>query len=254
MKYSKEDAYRHVLSMDLHTDAFRYAILDPEAKKVIHSGQHDLNDFSKDKVKPFLDDPIFGYEFQNYSLSSGGHRNTLIPTDLFSHTAPKEVFQLNYPKPYDNLDYNRIPEIGIVNIYELPLWIKSLFVIKFPRIKITHRSTVLLKGIFDQPVFAPKIHLFVESDQFYYVITNRSKLVYYNRFDYKDLSDLVYYLLFVLEQKELELEDFEIKLYGLPTNWDQKKMFEDLIKANVSLSPMREKGELFLLSKQLLCV
>ncbi|MGB1104789.1 MAG: DUF3822 family protein [Crocinitomicaceae bacterium] len=254
MSYTKDDAFRHVLSMDLHTDAFRYAILDPAAKKVIKSGHHEIPSFSKDKIQPFLDDPIFQYEFQNYSLAAGGSRNTLIPTDLFSHTAPKDVFKLNYPLPHDNLDYNRIPELGIVNIYELPLWIKSLFVIKFPRVKITHRSTVLLKGIFDQPVFSPKIHLLVENDQFYYIITNRSKLIYYNRFDYKELSDIVYYLLFVLEQKELELKDFEIKVYGQSTTWDQKSAFEDLIKTTITLSPLVEKGELFLLSKQLLCV
>lgn len=254
MTYTKEDAFRHMLSMDLRGDAFRYAILDPASKKIIQKKTYELNNYSKEGVKSFLEEEVFQFEFQNYSLSAGTHRNTLIPTDLFAHTGPKEIFKLNYPKPHDNLDYNRIPEIGIVNIYELPLWIKSLFVIKFPRIKISHRSSVLLKGVFDQPVFSPKVHLYIEKNQFYFLITNRSRLVYFNHFEYKALSDLVYYLLFVIEQKEFELKDFEVKVYGVSNQWEHKKELEELIGQKVTISHQPEKAESFLLSRQLLCV
>ena len=254
MSYSKEDAFRHVLSMDLNRDTFRYAILDPSSKKIIEEKAFELSDYSKQGVKPYLEEEIFQYDYQNYSLSAGTPRNTLIPTDLFAYTGTKEVFQLNYPKPHEDLDYNRIPEIGIVNIYELPLWIKSLFVIKFPRIKISHRSTVLLKGVFDQPIFSPKVHLFVEDEQFYFLITNRSKLIYYNRFDYKTLADLAYYLLFVFEQKELVLKEYEVKIYGVSNQWEHQKALEDLIHHKTTISHQAEKAQSFLLAKQLLCV
>lgn len=254
MSYRKEEAYQHALCMDLTPDKFQFSILDPKLKRILHFEEHAVTDFTRDGVGKLLDNEYLKHEFGSFSLSAGGERNTLIPVDLFSHSKPNEIFRLNYPEPIDNLDYNRIPELGIVNIYELPLWIKSLFVIKFPRVKMIHRSTVLLKGVFDQPVFSPKIHLFIEKNQFYLMLTDRSKLVYYNRFDYKELADLVYYVLFVLEQKELDQSKFDILLYGVPTDWDQKEAFLKFFTSNVKIADQKEKGKDFIMAKQLLCV
>jgi hypothetical protein len=252
--FKQEEAYQYALCMDLTPDHFQFAIIDPKQKKILHHELHDVSDYSRDGVKLLLDNPLLKHEFATYSLSSGENRNTLIPSDLFSYSKPGEIFKLNYPEPIGDLDYNRISELGIVNIYEFPLWIKSLFVIGFPRVKIVHRSTVLLKGVFDQPTYSPKIHLFVEDEQFYMQITEKSKLTYFNRFDYKEIADLVYYVLFVLEQKEYDQSKFDILFYGLPVEWAVTEKIQDFFSSKVKISDQKEKGSLFILAKQLLCV
>lgn len=252
--FKQEEAYQYALCMDLTPDHFQFAILDPKQKKILHYELHEVTDYSRESVKLLLDNPYLKHEYASYSLSSGDKRNTLIPTDLFSYSKPGEIFKLNYPEPIGDLDYNRISELGIVNIYEFPLWIKSLFVIGFPRVKIIHRSTVLLRGIFDQPTYSPKIHLFVEDEQFYMQITEKSKLTYFNRFDFKEIGDLVYYVLFVLEQKEYDQSKFEILFYGLPVEWALKEKIQDFFSSKVKISDEEEKGNHFMLAKQLLCV
>ncbi len=252
--FRKEEAYQHALCMDLTGDRFQFSIVDPKLKKILHFEEHIVSEFTKDSVAKLLENEILKHDFGTYSLSAGSVRNTLIPVDLFSYSKPAEIFRLNYPLPIDNLDYNRIPELGIVNIYEFPLWIKSLFVIRFPRIKLLHRSTVLLKGVFDQPVYSPKIHLFIENEQFYMLMTDRSKLIYFNRFDYKELADLVYYVLFVLEQKELDQSKFDLLVYGVPVDWGQKKSLQGFFSAKVKIADKKELGKDFILAKQLLCV
>ncbi len=254
MIFKKEEAYQHALCMDLTPDKFTFSIVNIEKRIILLKEEFKLENFDRDGVEHLLKHKLLSHDFGNFILSSGSVRNTLLPVDLFSYSKPEEVFRLNYPAPIDNLDYNRIAELGIVNIYELPLWIKSLFVVKFPRIKIVHRSTVLLKGVFDQPTFSPKINLFIEEEQFYLILTERSKLTYFNRFDYKELADLVYYILFVLEQKELDQEKFEINLFGVNMDWDQLSNFKDFFTAKVKISEQREKAEGFILEKQLLCV
>jgi hypothetical protein len=252
--FKKEEAYQHALCMDLTPDKFQFSIVHSKEKKIVHSEILEITDFDKDSLKKLLQNDWFTHDYGSFSISSGGNRNTLIPVDLFNYSKPAEIFRLNYPAPIDNLDYNRIPELGIVNIYEIPLWVKSAFVIRFPRVKVIHRSTVLLKGIFDHPTYSPKIHLFVENDQFYFVITEKSKLVYYNRFDYKELSDLVYYVLFVMEQKELDQSKFEINLYGLASNWEEKEKLQSFFESKVKIADKNEVGKDFMLAKQLLCV
>lgn len=254
MGYRKEEAYRYALCMDLTPDKFQFSILDPATKEILHHQRIDLAEFSKEALHAHLQNEWLKADFATYTLSAGTERNTLMPTELFNHSNPADAFKLNYPQPFENLDYNRISELGIVNIYELPLWIKSLFVIAFPRIKIIHRSTVLLKGIFDQPSYSPKIHVFVEKEQFYLLISERSKLTYFNRFDYKEMADLVYYILFVLEQKEYDQARFEMHFYGLPANWAEKETLQTYFASKLKVAAKREEGEDFILAKQLLCV
>ena len=145
-------------------------------------------------------------------------------------------------------------ELSIVNIYEMPLWIKSLFVVRFPRIKIIHRSTVILRGVFDQAIFKPKINLFVEKEQFYLLITDKSKLTFFNRFDYKSIADLVYYFLFVLEQKELDVNQFELLLFGTDQKWLADSKIQDFFEKKIEIQAKESLAKNFILTKQLLCV
>lgn len=254
MNYRKEEAYKHALCMDLTADKFRFSILDANSKVELYQEVISLGDFTKEVLKVHLNHVLFDLEFGSYTLSAGTERNTLIPSSLFNFADLADIFKLNYPMPHEDLDYNRIAELSIVNIYEMPLWIKSLFVVRFPRIKIVHRSTVLLKGVFDQAIFKPKINLFVEDSQFYMLITERSKLLFYNRFDYKTIADLVYYVLFVLEQKELDVKLFDFNLFGVDQAWCDETKIQDFFEKKIQLPINHSLAKNFILTKQLLCV
>ena len=254
MVIRKENAYQYALCMDLTPDKFQFSIVDPQKKEILHFEEHLLENYTKETLQGLLENEILTFSYKSFSLAAGTFRNTLIPIDLFNYSKPIDVFRLNYPEPIDNLDYNRIPELGIVNVYEFPLWIKSVFIIKFPRVKLVHRSTVILKGVFDQPTYSPKIHLTVEKNQFYLLLTDRSKLIYFNRFDYKELADIVYYILFVLDQKELDQSKFDLWVYGVSKKWSEKANFQSFFTSKVTIADKKEKAEHFILAKQLLCV
>lgn len=254
MGLPKSLAYQHALCMDLKPEKFTLALLHKADKKIVESKTFDTFDFTREGVDKITADEFFKAEYADFILTAGTVRNTLVPTTIFNSSKPGEIFKFNYSAPHDNLDYNRIPELDIVNIYELPLWVKSAFVIRFPRIKIYHRASVLLKGIFDQPVFTPKVHLFVEETSFYMFITEKNKLIFFNRFDYKNLADIVYHTLFVMEQKSLSQDKISVQLYGVKPDWNYLTEFRSFFKAEVNIPDAPEKGEHFMLAKQLLCV
>jgi len=215
MSINKEDTYQHALCIDLTSHQLQYAFLNKKTKNITAINRIDLSEYNREGVEPFLTNEVLKYEFDTLSVSAGSARNTLIPFDLFNHSKVEDIFALNFPRPFDGVDYNRIPELGMVNIYEFPVWIKSTFVPKFPRIKLIHRSSVFLRGIFDQSTFEGKIHLLIEDSQFYLAVTIKSKLQYFNRFDMLAFSDLAYHLNFVIDQKQLEVEEYELNLYGI---------------------------------------
>ena len=254
MSLRKEDAFQHVLCMQLQTDKFSVAALHKDKKIISFHKSFEIKDYSREAIQEFFNDEEFSFEYDSFVATAGGDRSTLIPVDLFNHTKAAEVFKLNYPAPIDNLDYNRIPELGIVNIYELPIWMKYMFVIKFPRVKIIHPVTVLLKGVFDGPTYSPKIHIYIADKSFYLLITAKTKLQYFNRFDFTNIADMVYHILFVLEQKEMDQKKMEVNLFGLETNWPHLEELQGFFANKIKLSDQAELGEHFLLSKQILCV
>lgn len=254
MSVSKAVAYQHALCLDLKEGHFQSALVSKSTKKIADKFSTESFDFNRESLDKILADDFFKGDYADFVLTVGGLRNTLVPTGIFNSSKPEEIFKLNYSEPHDDLDFNRIPELDIVNIYELPLWIKRTFVIKFPRVKIYHRSSVLLKGIFSQPVFYPKVHLYIDKESFNMFITDKKKLTFFNRFDYRNIADVVYHTLFVMDQKSMSQENTEINLYGVSPKWEHLNEFRSFFKKEISVFEEPEKGEDFILAKQLLCV
>ena len=61
---------------------------------------------------------------------------TLVPTAIFGDTNAKDVYRLCFGETNSGmqLDFNRIPEHGLVNVFAIQEWIKSFFVIRFPEL------------------------------------------------------------------------------------------------------------------------
>lgn len=254
MSFNKSLAYQHALCFDLTPTCLSIAFVNKQSKKIVHLIKHDVSSFDRDNIELLLKDEQLKADFADYVIATGSNRNTLVPSSIFGSSNPKSIFKLNFSEPHENLDFNRLPELDIVNIYEIPLWVKSAFVLKFPRIKFMHRSSILLKGIFDQPVFYPKVHVFIEDQTFYLFITERSKLIFFNQFEYRVLADIVYHILFVLEQKNLDTTKTEMHIYGRNESWKDLNEFKSFFKFPIKLDTNPEKGEHFILAKQLLCV
>ncbi|HIP36554.1 MAG TPA: DUF3822 family protein [Crocinitomix sp.] len=254
MTFNSANAYQYTLSIALQNDKLSYSIIDLDTKKSVEDKAFTLLSFKKEELTKLLDSPVFKNDYKTISLTVSSNRQTLIPISIFNASKPTDIFALNHQAPFDDIDYNRIPELDIVTIYEIPLWIKQLFVVKIPRIKIIHTSTALLKGIFNVPQFSSRIHIFWQNNGFYLVLTSKNKINYFNLFQSNHISDLVYHLLFILEQKELNLKDFEIKMYGVNNNWNQLKELSKLLNHKIKVDFRKEKAENFILTSQVLCV
>ncbi len=143
-------------------------------------------------------------EFDDYSLSWYSIYSTLLPNNVFSESKPEDIFRLCYSTdiPANHIDYNRIPELSVVNIYEIPIWVKSFFVIKFPRIVIQHEGSHLLHGIFAGSTYKLKTVISLHQNSFSMVIANESGLQFYSQFDFQTVDDVVYHLMFTFQQKK----------------------------------------------------
>ena len=206
----------------------------------------------------FSDSGLKNHDFDEYTVSWSAFRSTLIPANIFGESKPEVLFKLCYGSetPISHIDYNRIPEQGLVNLYEIPLWVKSFFVLKFPRSIIQHEGSHVVRGIFSESSFKLKSTLIVYSNYFLLTIVKENKLHFYSMFDFQELDDIVYHLMFTLQQKDFIGETGTIQLvpgvgtetFKMDTLAQKLEQLSDLKKSTIEV-----KSD-FITNSQKLCV
>lgn len=142
-------------------------------------------------------------EYDEYTLSWYSIHSTLLPNNVFSETKPEDLFRLCYSSdiPSAEIDYNRIPALSIVNVFQVPQWVKSFFVIKFPRIIIQQEGSYLLQGIFAGSTFKLSSYLILHDHSFSLVIAHANELQFYSQFEFQSMDDVVYHFIYTMQQK-----------------------------------------------------
>lgn len=206
----------------------------------------------------FMDKGIKDLHFEECIVSWFSPKTTLVPANVFNESSPEILFRLCFGDsvPSSHIDYNRLPEHQIVSIYEIPLWVKSYFVLRYPRSIIQHESTHLVRGLLNGNAFKPFTALTIHEQHITCAIVKHNKLQFFSNFDYKESTDIVYHLLFVLQQKELTKEKGTILLSrSSGANPTVLTDLQDLIsKVGDFQSHVVETNESLITSYQLLCV
>ena len=197
-------------------------------------------------------------DFDEVSLSYASKNSSLVPNSIFADSTPSAIYKLCFGKVLEkqSIDFNRISELSIVNIYAIPDSIKRFFVLKFPRVIIQHEGTHALRKILNANTFHLKISLIFHDDYFCMTIVKHSNLEFYSFFDYQNDDDIIYHVLFALQQKELINEKGSLEL--ISNNNSKSSSFGDL---KTNFKRIKELSELevseknnFIAQSQLLCV
>lgn len=204
------------LSIEISEIAVRFSTNNHEIVSKKDFVFTDKKDYRyKEQLDEFLiESGLKNQDFDEHTISWSAFRSTLIPANIFGESKPEALFKLCYGSeiPVNHIDYNRIPEQGLVNLYEIPLWVKSFFVVKYPRSIIQHEGSHLIRGIFAESSFKLKSTIIVYHNYFLLAIVKENKLQFYSMFDYQETDDIVYHLMFTLQQKDFLPESGTIQL------------------------------------------
>jgi hypothetical protein len=164
-------------------------------------------------AKLFSEKNLDQTEFDEITLSWISPKSVTIPSSLFIPSELESIFETCFVREEigTDLDYTRMMEASMVSVYEMPSWIKSFFIIRYPRIIILHEYSHSLKSLLNNS-FNPKIQVSVypESTQIYYI--NRGEVLFLNSFEVSSTKDVLYYLSFIIQQHKLEEEKLKINL------------------------------------------
>lgn len=210
----------------------------------------------RDRLDELIKENSFNSSFDQISMGVVTKRSTIVPSSVFAESKPGDIYRLCFGQPGEELsvDYNRIAEHSIVNVYDIASWIKSYFVLKFPQVVIQHSGTHLVRQSMDQNTFRTKVTVELFDGHFHMNIVKHGKLEYYSHFDYTTTEDVIYHLFFVLQQKELLSDQGSIIIGSGREETMANAILEGLEKVTDLKAYSKQIEKNLHLKAQLLCV
>jgi len=197
-------SYSH-LAIDLNRIAVHFSSLQDgvciEQKKYAFVDQQEHR--FKVELERFWNDTKWDFSaFDEVTLSWSDRYTTIVPTNVFNESNKRAIFSLSFgvDTSLGEIDYNRISLPNLVNVYAIPLWVKSFFVLRCPKIIIQHEGTHLLRGLFSRTDKKTATQLVLHHEHFLMASIYKSDLIFYSSFDWQDERDVAYYYSFFLAQ------------------------------------------------------
>lgn len=174
--------------------------------------------------------------FENFSCSYFAQEFCLVPNSLFSASTPETLLQYTVHKPISksDVDYNRLPDWSSVIIYQLPMWVKSVLILKAPRIVIQHEIAHILRHLTTGSLIPLRSHLVIHEEQFSFVVRKDGNIAHTSIQEYQSEDDIVYHLATVFTQLKIESKN-ELFIHGTGEQVEsiQKRLETQLKKINL---------------------
>jgi hypothetical protein len=211
------------LSIQISLNGLSFCVLDSKTKTITYLKRIPLK--KKSTPLKILDLLIQSFEnevhlqdaFIKVLVIHDNELSTFVPKELFNEALLADYLKFNSKIlksdfiAFDNIDIN-----SSVNVYVPYVNINNFIYEKFGSFSYKHISTILIGKILEAEKHAEntKVYLHVEQAHFNMVVISKGELMLYNTFEYNTKEDFIYYVLFTLEQLELNPETIDIILLG----------------------------------------
>ncbi len=213
----------YYLSIQLSLNGLSFCVQDQVRKKYIAFSHKKFNkELSFDDYLNAIEDYIAQNELlnQEYKISKLvwlTNKNTLIPESYFDTNNLKKYFEFNQRlEDLDEIHYNKINNIDAYSVFVIPSQIANIFIKQFTELKIYNQQTPFInRNIFKYQSESVKMFANLNDSFIDICLCQNGKLLLYNNFTYKSDADIIYYIMFIYKQFDLNPENNELILSGL---------------------------------------
>ena len=211
------------LSIQVSLNGLSFCVADTVSQKVLIS---DTIEFSEEKnpmlVKDELEKLFKIHDIENMEFDEvvAVHRNTLfglVPKSLFNPDNLLEYLKFNTKVlATDVLSFDEIENQELMIVYVPYMNINNYIYELYGEFTYMHNGTVLLQSLLNNQSQNKETvcYVHVSNNQLDVAVLDQRKLLLYNNFIYTTKEDFAYYLLFVLEQLDLDPKTVSVKLFG----------------------------------------
>ncbi len=218
------------LSIQVSLNGLSFCVVDTLRNSILIS---DQNDFGKElspyevqkQLKELLGEHgVFEMDITEMVVVHHNNLFSLVPKDLFDSNELANYLKFNARILVNDLiEYDEIEGHDIVNVYVPYVNINNFLFDHFGEFEFMHSGTVLLQALLKSMGSAsePVCYVHVGHRQMDMVILSRKQLYLFNSFQFDTKEDFIYYILFTLEQLEIDPETIPLRLFGHITEGDE---------------------------------
>ena len=215
----KSSHYRMTIQFSL--GGFSYALLDTDTNTLIALECYQSNQLDSDEELI----SCLGSVLESKSLDSldahsitclvDNRFSTFVPQPLFNEAEQAKYLEFGFQIPANfALSSEPLSTSPCVNVFALPGLLKDLLQSKWKEFRVIHTATLFADHAM-QDETPNGAFIQVRNREFDMLIKKNGKLHFFNNFKFNTKEDFAYFLLFALEQNELNGIDTPVSFTGL---------------------------------------
>ncbi len=213
----------YFLSIRSASDGLSFCVLDPVINCYVAYAHIPFKDLSNDNIKTqelLIKEKLLNMPYKKVLFMIESSKSTLVPSALYDPSKKEKIFSLNheYSENEHILCAHKIKMADAWNVFSVPKFLYHLVKNQFEYISFyQHYSpfieTCLLSAQNKKSTSILNIDL---HDHFFDIVLMESRsLKLCNSFQYSNINDFIYFVLFTFEQLKLSPDDTLINIYGI---------------------------------------
>ncbi len=214
------------LSVQAGIDGFSFCILDTIRNKfiLIRAFEPEENKyFSSERINELIEkDDFLSKPYKKVNIIMPSAKFTLVPAPLFEPGKKDEYFTFNHLKEDNSIIFtNKLNDPEAYLVFSVPKQINDVINTKFPGIHPFHHIRPLSDQISRnrKGVGGNYLHIHVEREFFNLIIYNHNVLIFCNSFTYRNINDIMYYVLYTFKKLNIKQEE-TLYFSGLTEKYD----------------------------------
>ena len=232
------------LSIHISLNGLSFCIIDLISKEIDFLRTYSLSKNSTPKKllktlkKGFKENGELRNSFSSVKIIHYNNLSTVVPEPLFDKKNALSYLKFNSKiLQNDYIAYDRIFNNECVNVFIPYVNINNYIFKMFDSFVYNHYSSIILEKVKlnEKNTTTPSLYLNININHMEITYFVKNKLVFYNRFDFNTKEDVMYYLLFTIDQLKLNPEEIPVVITGnISEDDDNYKIIYKYIR-NVSI-------------------
>jgi len=211
------------LSIHISLNGLSFSIVDLISDEIIFYKKHVFTKKTtpkrllKELKKYFKETPELNDTFSSVKIIHYNNLSTVVPEVVFDKNNALSYLKFNSQiLQNDYVAYDQIFNNECVNVYIPYVNINNFIFKKFDSFIYNHYSSIILEEVKsnEKNSMNPSLYLNMGLNHIEVIYFQNNKLIFYNTFDYSTKEDVIYYLLFTIDQLKLNPEKTPLIISG----------------------------------------
>ena len=232
------------MSIHISLNGLSFCIIDLISNEIDFLRTYSLSknttpkELLKTLKKGFKENNELSNSFSSVKIIHYNNLSTVVPEPLFDKNNALSYLKFNSKiLQNDYAAYDEIFNNECVNVYIPYVNINNYIFKMFDSFVYNHYSSIILEKVKlndEKNTITPSLYLNINSNHMELIYFVKNKLIFYNRFDFSTKEDIIYYLLFTIDQLKLNPEEIPLVITGnISEDDDNYKIIYEYIR-NVS--------------------